>query len=358
MANNVEDFILTSPPPDTARKALIATQTVITKIKELIVNYATNLGDEKILTAKLNNVIAIHCKTITDTELREATRKALVSSAKKWYWQLSQTFAIANRNLFNGGIAISQKEQIDGGYAIEVRDKLTSGDNFARPLIRDYRRLVKIAIKALSAEPPKVISVSKGVDKGNTYVMPLRLRAELSARYDANMQDLQSAVDRGIDLVWTSSHPNCSPRCSKLQGRLYSISGKSGVIDGIRYTPLIEALQGEKGDGNGIISGYGCRHRLIDYKKGSRPPKDFTQAEMKKEYALDQKQRLMENRIRQLKTEERLLRANGQYSSEATAIRKQWQKLQNNYKAFSLKNGRAFYPERYIIDEAEVNTTI
>ncbi len=352
----IKDFILNSPPPDTARKVLIDTQTVITKIKELIVNTATYNGSEKVLTAKLNNLIAQHCKSIEDIEIKEATRKALVSSAKKWYWQLSQTFAIANRNLLSGGIFVNSTQQINGGYANEIRGTLTSGDSFARPLIRNYRRLVTIAIKALSSEPPKVISISKGVDKGKTYVMPLRLRAELATRYEVNMQDLKTAVESGEDLVWTSSHPNCSPRCAKLQGKLYSISGKIGIIDGIRYTPLEDALKGPKGDGNGIISGYGCRHRLISYKKGSKPPQDFTPAQIKKEYAIDQKQRQMENRIRQLKTEERLYRASGQFPDEAKATRKKWQRLQANYKAYSLKNGRAFYPERYIIDEAEANT--
>ena len=354
----VKDLVLNSPPPDTARKVLISTQTVITKLKELIVNSATYNGNEKVLTAKLNNLIAQHCKTIEDESLREATRKALVSSSRKWYWQLSQTFAIANRNLQAIGIPVVASQQINGGYAYEIRDKLTSGDTVARPFIRDYRKQVIVAIKALSAEPPKVISVSQGVDKGKTYVMPLRLRAELATRYEANLNDLKSIVESGVDLVWTSSHPNCSPRCAKWQGRLYSVSGKSGTIDGIKYTPLEEALKGVNGDGNGIINGYNCRHRLISYKKGSRPPKDFTSAEIKKEYAIDQRQRQMENSIRQIKTEERLLRASGQFPDEAKALRKKWQRLQANYKVFSLKNGRAFYPERYIIDEAEVETEI
>lgn len=351
---SIDEFVLNSPPPDTARTALISTQTVITKIKELIVNSATNGGNEKALTAKLNNLIASHCKGINNIELREATRKALVSSAKKWYWQLSQTFAIANRNLMSMGIPTTADEQIKGGYAYEVRDKLTSGDTFIRPLIRDYRRLVKVAIKAISAEPPKVITVSKGEDKGKAYAMPLRLRAELATRYEANMQNLQQAIDSGEDLVWTSSHPNCSPRCAKWQGKLYSISGKSGVIDGIRYSPLETALKGINGDGNGIISGYGCRHRLISYRKGSKAPQDFSQAEIKKEYAIDQTQRRMENQIRQLKIEERLMRASGQFPDEAKALRKKWQRLQKSYQAYSLKQGRAYYPERYVIDEAEI----
>lgn len=356
MANNVKDFIIESPPPDTARVALISLQTVITKLKELIVASAISGGDEKTLTAKLNNIIAVYLKSVKNEELKLASKKALVSSAKKWYYQISKTLSIANRNLSLVGVQVSEYEQIGGGYAYSIREHLTSGDAAMRPLIRDYKKIVRVAIKAIATEPPKIVTISKGENKGKAYVMPIRLRAELATRYEVNMDNLKKVVDSGNDLVWTSSHPNCSPRCAKYQGRLYSISGKSGVINGIRYTPLVDALKGLKGDGNGIISGYGCRHRLITYRQGSRAPKDFTPAEIKKEYAIDQKQRQMENRIRQIKTEERLLRASGQFPDEAKALRKKWQRLQTNYKAYSLKNGRAFYPERYVIDDAESDT--
>lgn len=104
----------------------------------------------------------------------------------------------------------------------------------------------------------------------------------MAERYNANLKNVMDLSDQGVDLVWITSHANASPRCAPYQGKLYSISGKSGVIDGIRYTPLSEALASPYGDGNGIISGYNCRHRLVEYFKNSRAPKEYSDKEIKK----------------------------------------------------------------------------
>ena len=147
------------------------------------------------------------------------------------------------------------------------------------------------------------------------------------------------------------------------QGKLYSLFhgkamingkeyGERGTIDGIPYRPINEALAGPNGDGNGCISGYNCRHRAIEYEKGSRPPKDFSKAEMEREYAIDKQQRSYENRIRQLKQEEKQLRACGM-EKEASAKRKQWRRLTKDYQIYSIEHDRAYYPYRYVIDRSE-----
>jgi len=355
MAARDSSKILNSPPPDTARKILISTQTVVTKIKETITAAIANNLPQKELTEQLNKLISDYCNTLTDRALREESRKALVSSAKKWYFELSETVKILNHNLLlqnNGIYNISLFKRTNTGYIKEVRRLSTSGQNIGAPVVSDYREKMKIAIKALAAEPPKVVMISKGAAAGSTYIMPLRNRAEMAVRYEANMQDLERFKSSGVKLVWISSHPNCSPRCAQFQGKLYSLDGTSGIESGNRYVPIETALQGLNGDGNGCISGYNCRHRAIEYRPQSRPPADFTNKEIKKEYAIDKQQRNYENTIRQLKTEERLMRASG-FSEEASLSRKRWRRLQLNYQAYSARNGRAFYPYRYIIDSVE-----
>lgn len=178
--------------------------------------------------------------------------------------------------------------------------------------------------------------------------------AEIAVRFEINIRELNDFAQKGVDLVWTSQHPNCSPRCKDFQGKLWSISGKSGVIDGIPYRPLAEAIQGKQKDGNGIITGYNCRHRLIEYKKGSRPPQELSEAQIKKEYAIDTRMRAYENRIRQMKTEEKLLRSVGAIDS-AKELRKKWRKETLEYKAFAFENGRAFERARCVVDESELN---
>ena len=47
------------------------------------------------------------------------------------------------------------------------------------------------------------------------------------------------------------------------------------------YTPIRKAMQGENNDGNGIISGYNCRHRAIVYKDGMTAPTEYSKAFIK-----------------------------------------------------------------------------
>ncbi len=147
------------------------------------------------------------------------------------------------------------------------------------------------------------------------------------------------------------AHPNINyiGAYITIDGKEY---GERGVIDGIPYRPINEALAGPNGDGNGCISGYNCRHRAIEYERGSRPPEGFSKAQMQREYAIDKQQRSYENRIRQLKQEERRLRACGM-DKEASAVRKKWCRLTKDYQICSVENNRAYYPYRYVIDRRE-----
>ena len=358
-----------SPADDTASQALIDTQTAITKVKEIITDCVMNGVNEGETTERLNKAIAEECKRIESIDLREQMRKALVTAARKWHYQLKQTYRILDRNLQqqsnSQGVDLSKFMNLTPYQRnVEFRKIQDDGTAPGIPLIEDYERSVKLAIKAMSAEPPKVVTVTRKKDgKQYTRIMPLRNRAEMAVRYDANVKNMQELISQGVLWAWTSSHPNCSPRCKDWQGRLYSLFkgtveingikyGEKGYIDGIKYDPIDEALRGENGDGNGIISGYGCRHRLIAYKHGSKPPTDYSEAEIAREYAIDKQQRSYENRIRQMKTEERQLRAAG-YLEEAKKLRKRWRKLTLDYEIYSIEHKRAFYRYRCVIDRAE-----
>lgn len=350
--SNLRSF--TPVEPNVAGKALIAVQAVITKIKEAIVgNVAKGVSEDEI-TRQLNKIISDFCKTIGNEALREQNRKALVTAAKKWYYTTTRTFETVNRNLLSmsGNVYRLGVGNDSKSYFNTIRPMHDRGINIGKPLIEDYKRSVRLAMKALSADPPLVVTRKDGV----VYKVPIRNRAEMAVRYDANVKDLQKFAQSGVDLVWTSQHPNCSPRCKDFQGKLWSISGKSGTVNGITYRPLSEALQGKLKDGNGIITGYNCRHRLIEYTENSRPPQELSEAQIKKEYAIDTKQRAYENNIRHMKTNERLLRAAGDEEG-AKQLRRKWRKATLLYQAYSFRNGRAYYPDRCTIDDTEVETT-
>lgn len=359
---------LLSPSHDTASRAIVDVQTATTHVKALITECVSKGISDEELTRRLNKAIAEECKHIKDVGFREQLRKALVTSARKWHYELSQTYRITEENFRRA--AVKQPFNIELSNLIdktpyqkqfEFRKLLDDGTNPGIPVIKDYQSSVKLAMKALSAEPPKIVTTKNG----RTYVMPARLRAEMAVRYAAAVENLQRLINEGVLFCWISSHPNCSPRCSSYQGKLYSLFqgkvmidgkeyGERGVIDGISYRPINEALAGPNGDGNGCISGYNCRHRAIEYERGSRPPEDFSKAQMQREYAIDKQQRSYENRIRQLKQEERQLRACGM-DKEASAVRKKWRRLTKDYQIYSVENNRAYYPYRYVIDRTETN---
>jgi hypothetical protein len=132
------------------------------------------------------------------------------------------------------------------------------------------------------------------------------------------------------------------------------MDGTSGNIDGERYTPLEDALLGPKGDGNGIINGYNCRHRLIEYRPKSRPPKEYDKETIRRENAINNRQRQYERDIRNTKIEERLLRQSGD-TEGANALRQERQRIERNYQAYSLRNGRAFYDWRTKVTQDEID---
>lgn len=355
---------LLSPADDTASRTLVNVQTAATRVKELVTEGVSKGWGESELTAKLNAAIAAECRKIDNLGLREQLKKSLVTAARKWHYELSMTYRVLDNNLARE----TQRQPLNLNIRnllskspyekmVEFRKVLDDGTSPAIPVIKDYQRSVKLAMKAMSAEPPKMYShTGKPI--------PIRLRAEMAARYAAAVENLQQLINSGVKFCWISSHPNCSPRCKDFQGKLYSLFqgtvviggkeyGESGTIDGVHYEPINSALAGPKGDGNGCISGYNCRHRAIEYTRGSLPPADFSEAEIKREYAVDKQQRAYENQIRQLKMEERQLRACGM-TKEAAALRKHWRKLTVDYQIYSMEHDRAFYPYRCVIDETEL----
>lgn len=357
---------LLAPSNTVADKMLVDIQTATTRVKELITSFISQGKSDEELTKELNKTIAENCKAIKDKALREQFRKSLVSMARKIHYQVKQTYDIASRNI----VVQATKQPLDINIQgllektpynrmTEFRRILDDGNSPAVPIIRDYIKTVRTLSKSIAVESPKIVTRRDG----QTYVIPARLRAELAVRYSAAVENLQELIASGELFCMISSHPDCSPRCAKFQGKLYSlftgeaiIDGKVykeiGTIDGIPYRPINEALAGSNGDGNGCLSGYGCRHRGIAYRRGMKPPQDFSPDQIRKEYVIDKKQRAYENSIRRLKTEEVELRASG-LTDDAKRLRKRWRKLTKDYEVFSVNNNRAFYPYRCIIDRNE-----
>lgn len=356
--------ILNSPNQNVAGEHLILLQDAITKIKQLILKGASN--------EEINQVINNYVNKFVDPATKRAFQKSLIQSANKMMYQYNYNTNILNQSFiqkvvkhYNLGTGMTQanqtytidlkaiygeylNKQIDQRKTIEeFRNRITD-TKYGSILIKNYDKQVKDQVKLLASEPAKYVAK-------DGRAISLRNKVEMAVRYEANQMDLAQYKQNGIKLVWTSSHADASPRCAPFQNKLWSLDGTSGITDGHRYQPIEIAL--DANGGNSIINGYNCRHYLIEYEKGSIAPRQFTSKEIQKEYKIDQKQRQYENRIRQLKTEETLLRQQG-FAKDATRIRKSWQNLNKKYEEYSINNGRAFYRWRTQISEEEKQNKI
>jgi hypothetical protein len=340
--------------PDVAKEEVITVQSITLRIKEIVLKDVLEGVDKRATEQKIK--VVIDSLSFQDPVLQLTTRRTLRNFARAIYFKHS----VAMRKLAKQyereikAIEPSYKVDLAGGFnpLLEVDRFRPFSDNAPKGLavIDNYRERVVSEVRALALEPP--IATRTRAD-GTKYNVSLRNLAEIRVRYEANNEDLQEFKDADVDLVYTSSHADSSIRCQPYQGRLYSISGKSGRIDGIPYTPLDDALRGPDGDGNGIISGYNCRHRLIPYQRGLRPPEEYSKAEIKRERTIDQRQRYYENRIRNIKGEERALRTIGE-TERADELNARWKSVDSTYKAYSLRNGRAFYRWRTQVSRDEL----
>lgn len=176
----------------------------------------------------------------------------------------------------------------------------------------------------------------------------LRNISEMSVRWEAKEKARQKLIDDGEDLVWISTHANCSKRCQDYQGKLYSMRGKSGTIDGIKYTPLTDATDvyyttknGKKTYKNGCISGYNCRHYLIPYRKGNKPIEVPAEV-VEKQRKINRTQREMEREVRAARLDAELSATKKKRQEARKTAIKRYRK----YREYCAKNEVAYYPSR------------
>ena len=340
--------------PNVAEQEVVDIQSITLRIKQIVLEDVVGGVEKKLTEEKLKNVI--NSIAFQDEQLAATTKKTLRNLARNLYWQHSIKMRRLAKQYEKDIRQADPSYRLDPALGfnpiveIDRYRNLVDDATKGLPVIQRYQQLVRAEVEALSQEPP-IVKIRK--DDGTYKEYSLRNLAEIRVRYDANNQDLQEYKDSGVDLVYTSSHADCSVRCQPYQGKLYSISGKSGTIDGERYTPLDIALLGPEKDGNGIINGYNCRHRLIPYQRGLKPPVDYSKAEIKRERTIDQRQRYYENQIRNTKMKEYANRSIGD-SDRADELNARWKRLESNYQAYSLRNGRAFYRWRYQVSRNEL----
>lgn len=217
------------------------------------------------------------------------------------------------------------------------------------PLSRYYAQVWNEKIK------PQLDSLMNGVALDpNDYTGRNSLRnfAEMEVRYNDHLESIEEFKKDGVKLVIASSHTDCSDRCAKWQGRVYSLDGSFGITaDGKRYVPLEEATDVYYTTKAGVtykngLLGFNCRHKLYEYRVGMQTP-TVTAEERKREYAITLRQRELERAVRKKKVEALMLKdinKSGYAKAKAEA-----KILYGKYKEYSHENERAYYPMRVVI---------
>lgn len=279
--------------------------------------------------------------------LKEVSTRSLLGFATRLYWYYKNTFKdvsiiqLVALNKVAQGIADYKEIQTTRKFVNEIvplraYETRVPLDVYAK----DYIKMVEDRLNYLA-----------GIDAKDYYSERVSLRniAEMQVRQERHQQEIQDIVDAGDDLVWIVPHANCSERCEPWQGKLYSISGRYGEIDGIKFQPLsnatdiYETTKSGKVYKNGCISGFNCRHILKPYTKGNKPT-EIPANVIDKQREVDRTQRYLERGVRAWK--ERALLFKGIDNKRYIYSKNKAKEWNERYIGYSRDNQVAYYPSR------------
>ena len=326
-----------------------------TQIRILVRDWWFNQSSKLVLDKKVKAVIKECVNALNLRVLKDMTAKSLVIFYNE---QVAKIRQIKTNTLLLFLALKDLKAHTNVSKALNVinKNKLTYGGGkvydlggYGVPLQRFMKDYVKENI--IPTMKDLANQQAKDLDDAS-FRNSLRNKAEMEVRYQDHLDQIAKLKEQ-TDLVIASTHVDCSERCRKWQGRVYSLNGTSGTSDdGRKYVPLEEATHSEqvkyvtkKGKVyyNGLL-GFNCRHYLVPYKSGLRFGKASEERE-KLEYDITLKQREFERRIRQEK-----IKAIYAVDNKAKELAvKNYTQLTKEYKEYSRKNKRAYYPSRITI---------
>ena len=216
------------------------------------------------------------------------------------------------------------------------------------PNVLDYERELKKRIGGLS----KTQTVSSEPGKKPISVWQ---KAELDLRHENQLNMIDDLKNKGVKLAWTSTHPDCSKRCEKWQGKLFDLQALHSDLSGHRmnykvdgntvycFNEVINKID-KYGYTNNIVVGFNCRHKLREYKPGSVAPQEYSSKQIKANREINSQLREMEREIRYLKQQSILY--NSIDKKLAEKYKHKAKVLFEQYKEFANRNGYAWYEYR------------
>lgn len=323
-----------------------------TKIKETVFNDLTGGVSESETKRSVYRLIKAVVSKIKDRSVGKEFERRLARAFRYWYRTVAAQISLLAVNGKTKSTTDEYSQKSSEIFRLQmtpkVRNVMTT-QRMGSALISDYSEKTKATYKRIAANL---------AGKSATRDISVRNIAEIEVRRAATADDIENMKSNGTKLVWVSSHANCSERCSVWQGRLYSLDGTSGQIDGHKFIPIeiaINVPQYTK-SGNMYINGlfgFNCRHHMIPYTPKSVAPVEYSAGEIERERKIDQMQRRMETAIRKQKERGFILRKTD-YKAALSAWRKA-RNIEQNYENFCRANNRAIYRERTRVMTEEVD---
>ena len=291
-----------------------------TEIKKLIARFFWEMRNKTILILTIEKYITELDKRIPKNIFN---RQAYFNGLRKKSMLMVDTYYTKARTVFAGVLGLLIANQVSIGQKmpkIETPKQLVSymknekikynmwSQAKAAVRVQNYPKQLQMYINNLTGE---VITITETGRK------PISLwqKAELDIRYENQMKMVQDKIDNGETLCWISSHPDCSKRCERWQGKLVSLTEHATMsgfrvkkVDGHWVYSLPDSMdQVDKyGYHNNIINGFNCRHHLINYTRGSVAPKEYENEDVERMRKVNTDLRTLERQIRHYKEQEKL----------------------------------------------------
>lgn len=320
------------------------------EIKSIVAKSVANGEDYEQFIEQINAEIDELIEDIAEDSLSDTIRKTLTQYATEHYRRLEALFGgLSAKNVMRLGYLQQMQLSSESVKKIEA-DEAWFGDLKYRTSTAGNTYYADI-YKQVREEIQRLVNEDAKIDDR----VSLRASVEMAIRgqiQDKMVADLRA---QGVTLAWIQPHANCSKRCEKWQGKLYSLEGKEGTVDGVRFKPLEEAMnvyvRTSRGRiwRNGCISGFNCRHQLIPYAKGNKP-KEIPAATVKKQRQLEEQQRKMERQIRHQKS---VWRVNNKFSDKeskalAAKARERYRLMTEEYERYCRNNNLVIYRQRLV----------
>lgn len=271
-----------------------------TELKKLIQDLVLSGASFGLIKKKVQELVKKCVDELELDSLKVVAERSLLTFAGRVYTITNRTFAgLTLRDV--GVLSAVASGNTDYDKIKRVQEIMTRdvrhAYNWGVPLetyAKDYMKMIEQRVNDLAKLEAK---------EDYTTNVSLRNIAEIQVREEWREKELQDMVDKGVDLVWIVPHANCSERCQPFQGKLYSISGKYGEIDGIKYEPLTnatdiyETTKSGKVYKNGCLSGFNCRHTIKEYKDKNKPI-EIPAEVVDKQREVNNKQRYLERGVR------------------------------------------------------------